>query len=274
MTAAPMAGERSRTPGGALARISRSLRSGAGWGSGRQPAGARPIRDADSAARLMPPCLRRQPQPARPLRRQPPLGTPRLGGCPMLGCSPAAPVRLFGQSSLSDAVPRVPAGHAMAPRPGVTLQPSQGGFLPEKGGRRGRGGSEQGCWQGFVLQHLSLPPSRCSRALAAMIPCSGLKISPGAAAAHRRLEVVINNPGGGSRWPRVAPALPSCCGRRSEPPSSPCRWRGRWTDGGVQEKKRDGAASAPWPRGETEAQVGTGGALLGEGRGREGPVCP
>ena len=41
-----------------------------------------------------------------------------------------------------------------------------------------------------------LPPSCCSRALAAVIPCSGLKISPGAAAAHRRLEVVINNPGG------------------------------------------------------------------------------
>ena len=66
------------------------------------------------------------------------------------------------------------------------------------------GGSEQGCWQGFVPQHRSLPPSCCSQALAAVIPCSGLKISPGAAAAHRHLEVVINNLEGGG--PGAGPA--------------------------------------------------------------------
>lgn len=151
---------------------------------------------------------------------------------------------------------------AVVPRPGVTLQPSEAGgdsSSKREGSEAGGGGFGAGMLAGLRAAAPllpSLPPSCRSRVLAAVIPCSGLKISPGAAAAHRHLEVVINNPGGGrSRWPRVAPALPRCCRRRSEPPSSPCRWRGGWTEGGVR-GNGDGAASAPWPRGETEAQVG------------------
>lgn len=52
---------------------------------------------------------------------------------------------------------------AVVPRPGVTLQPSEAGgdsSSKREGSEAGGGGGlEQGCWQGFVLQHLSFPPS-------------------------------------------------------------------------------------------------------------------
>lgn len=81
------------------------------------------------------------------------------------------------------------------------------------------------------------PPSCCSRAPAAVIPCSGLKISPGAAAAHQHLELVINNPG-------EAHTGPSRLLREEVgPPPSPCPWRGGWTHGGMRETGR----SSPYP---------------------------
>ena len=113
--AAPVAGERSHAPGGALARISRSLRSGAGRGSGRQPAGARPIRDADSAARLMPSCLEKTaaahaapPPPASP-RHPTPRWVPRAGVQPR--CPASGFLERGGSGWHGDAVPGVPAGH-------------------------------------------------------------------------------------------------------------------------------------------------------------------
>lgn len=110
--AAPMAGKQSRTPGGALARISRSLRSGTGRGSGRQPAGARPIRDADSAARLMSSRLEKTaaapPPPASP-RHPAPRWVLRARVQPFCLC----PAFWSGEGSgwHRDAVPWVPAGH-------------------------------------------------------------------------------------------------------------------------------------------------------------------
>lgn len=91
---------------------------------------------------------------------------------------------------------------AVVPRPGVTLQPSEAGgdsSSKREGSEAGGGGFGAGMLAGLRAAAPllpSLPPSCRSRVLAAVIPCSGLKISPGAAAAHRHLEVVINNPGG------------------------------------------------------------------------------
>lgn len=117
----------------------------------------------------------------------------------------------------------------------------RGVFPPRKGGRGVRAAAPRS------------PARRRSRALAAVIPCSGLKIAPGAAAAaHRHSETVINNPGG-----RIAAAPrrsgPSRLLREEVGALVPAVMLEGWMDGWRRAGEGGLAARAPWPGGETEA---------------------
>lgn len=184
------------------------------------------------------PVWHRQRSPRGPPAASPPSAPP---GCPCRGAAPL-PLMAFAAGAAGTRGPlgaRRPLRDAMVPRPSMTLQPSWGSSSPKREGVAGRGFQSRDAGRAPCC---GTSPSLPLAAPAAVIPCSELKISPGAAAAHRHLEVVINNPGGQLT---LAPHHSGCCGRRSEPPSS---LRCRRVDGQM-ESCREMGTEQPLPPG-------------------------